>query len=375
MVDLADVRKGDTVVLAGTRKGLFLFTSRDRKRWKSRGPYFAGDVIRHAILDPRDGKTIWAGVTSEHWGPIVMRSTNFGDRWKRGQEGPRYSKESGLTVTRIWQVQAGHDGDVWAGVEPAGLFRSDDDGNSWASVDALNYWPGRDKWDPGAGGLCLHTILPYPRDPKRMLIGISAAGIFATNDRGISWRMYDKGIRRYGKQEVFATEDLSTCVHKMVRDAQDPATVYQQNHVGMYRRKRGDAAWSKIEKALPVSKSTGAPFGFALAAHPHDAGTVYSVPLVGDYNRVTPKGAMAVYCTKDGGSRWERLAKGLPQKNAWFTVLRDALRTDWNDPAGVYVGTTTGQLYYSRNEGVSWQLLTEYLPQVQSVEAGVVGGR
>lgn len=372
---MPDVKKGDTVVIVGTRKGLFLFTSRDRKRWTSKGPYFEGEIVRHARLDPRDGKTIWAGVTSEHWGPIVMRSTNFGGKWSRGKEGPRYSKESGLTVTRIWQVQAGLDEDLWVGVEPAGLFRSDDDGDTWSSVDALNYRPGREKWDPGAGGLCLHTILPYPRDPKRMLIGISAAGIFATNDGGASWRMYDKGIRTYGKQEVYATEDLSTCVHKMVRDAKDPATVYQQNHVGMYRRTRGDDAWSKIEKALPVSKSTGAPFGFALAAHPHDRATAYSVPLVGDYNRVMPKGAMAVHRTTDGGKRWERLSKGLPQKDAWFTVLRDGMRTDWNDPAGVYVGTTTGQLYASRNEGDSWQLLAEYLPQVQSVEAGVVGGR
>ena len=372
---MAEIRKGDTVVTVGTRKGVFLFSSRDRRRWASRGPYFAGDTVRHAFLDPRDGKTIYAGVTSEHWGPIVSRTTNFGGKWVRGKEGPRFSKESGLSVTRIWQVQSGEADDLYVGVEPAGLFRSTDGGDTWASVDALNAYPGREKWDPGGGGLCLHTILPYPGDTRRMLVGISAAGIFATNDSGRSWRMYDAGIRYYGQKKVYQTEDLGTCVHKMARDAKHPAIVYQQNHAGMHRRRRGDARWTIIEKGLPIAKSTSGTFGFPLVAHPHDAGTAYAVPLEGDYNRVVPRGAMAVYRTTDGGKRWERLAKGLPQKDAWYTILRDGMRTDTNDPAGVYVGTTTGQVFFSRNGGDSWNLLAENLPPVQSVEAGVVGGR
>lgn len=370
---MADVKKGETVVVVGTRKGLFLFHSRDRKRWRSRGPYFEGGEVRHAVLDPRDGRTVYAGIGSEHWGAVVARSTNFGGKWHVGEEGPRFTKESGISVTRIWQIQPGIDDSLWIGVEPAGLFRSEDRGRTWASVDALNYWPGREKWDPGGGGLCLHTVLPYPKDAKRMLVGISAAGIFATNNGGRSWKMYDAGVRRYGKQEVFDREDLGTCVHKMVRDAKDPAIVYQQNHVGVYRRARGDPAWSKIEKGLTPSKSTGAPFGFGLAAHPHDGQTAYAVPLVGDINRVMAGGAMSVYRTENGGKRWDRLSKGLPQRDAWFTVLREGLRTDTNDPAGVYVGTTTGQLYGSRDGGDSWDLIAEYLPQVQSVEAGVFG--
>ncbi len=372
---MADAKKGDTVVTVGTRKGLFLFHSKDRRRWQTRGPYFEGETIRHALLDPTDGKALYAGVTSEHWGPMVARSTNLGARWDLGKEGPRFTKESGLTVTRIWQLQPDADGALYAGTEPAGLFRSEDDGVTWSSVDALNGWSGRDKWPPGGGGLCLHTILPYPKDIKRMLVGISAAGIFATSDGGSSWRMYDAGIREYGKQQFFDREDLSTCVHKMVRDPTDPAIVYQQNHAGVFRRTRGDAAWSVTEKGLPVSKSTGGPFGFPMVAHPHDRGTAYVVPLVGDYNRVTQNGAMAMYRTRNGGKRWERLSEGLPQKDAWFTVLRDGMRTDSGDPAGVYVGTTTGQLYASRNDGDSWQLIADHLPQVQSVEAGTVGGR
>ena len=372
---MSTVKKGETVVVAGTRKGLFLFHSADRKRWASRGPYFEGDTIRHAILDPEDGKTLYAGVTSEHWGMVVARTKDFGGKWTIPKEGPRFSKESGLTVTRIWQLQSAPEDGLYAGLEPAGLFRSTDEGETWSSVDGLNYRPGRDKWEPGGGGLCLHTILPYPGDRKRMLVGISAAGIFATKDGGKSWTMYDAGIRWYGKKEVFDREDLSTCVHKMVRDPRDSAILYQQNHAGMYRRTRGDDAWKIIEKGLPISKSTSGTFGFPIAAHPHDAGTAYAVPLVGDYNRVTPDGAMVVQRTTNGGSSWEKLRKGLPQKDAWFTVLRDGLRTDSNDPAGVYVGTTTGQLYNSRDGGESWHLMADHLPQIQSVEAGVVGGR
>lgn len=371
---MVDVKKGETLVVVGTRKGLFLFHSRDRKKWSSRGPYFEGNEIRHAILDPSDGKTVYAGATSEHWGPIVARTKDFGGKWSTPHEGPRFSKESGVTVTRTWQVQAAEDG-LYAGVEPAGLFRSEDEGETWSSVDALNYESGREKWEPGGGGLCLHTILPYPGDPRRMLIAISAAGLFTTNDGGGSWRRYDAGIRYYGKPKVFEHEDLATCPHKLARDARDPAVLYMQNHVGVYRRARGDAAWSIIEKGLPISKSTGGTFGFPLAAHPHDAQTAFAVPLAGDYNRVMPDGAMVVYKTTNGGKQWSKRTKGLPQSGAWFTVLREGLRTDTNDPAGVYVGTTTGQLFASRDEGESWNLIADYLPQVQSVEAGVVGGR
>ncbi len=372
---MAAIKKGDTVVLVGTRKGLFLFHSRDRRRWQSRGPYFQGQTIRHAILDPRDGKTIYAGATSEHWGPTVARSTNFGGKWDLGKEGPRYSKESGLTVTRIWQIQAGAEGELYAGVEPAGLFRSDDGGATWASVDGLNYRPDREKWDPGNGGLCLHTVLPYAGEPKRMLVGISSSGVFGTNDGGATWREMNGGVRKYEGGGFHEDGKIGTCPHKIVRDAKDPAILYMQNHMGVYRRRRADPQWTIIENGLPkIEKKVPSSFGFPITAHPHEAGTAYVVPLEGDYNRVTPKGALAVYRTRNGGKRWERLSKGLPQKDAWFTVLRDALRMDDADPAGVYVGTTTGQLYHSRNEGDSWQLLADHLQGIQSVEAAVVGG-
>ncbi len=370
---MARPKKGDTVVIVGTRKGLFLFTSRDRRTWQSRGPFFAGDTVRHAILDPRDGKTVYAAFTSEHWGAVVARSTDFGATWTVGKEGPRFSKESGLSVTRIWQVQAGQDDELYAGTEPAGLFRTADGGETWASVDGLNSYPGRDKWPPGGGGLCLHTILPYPGDPKRMLIGISSAGVFGTGDGGATWRNMDAGIRSFVEGET-NDETSPACVHKMARDPTDPRIVYQQNHIGVYKRVQGEPAWTRIEKGLPLNPQRGSPFGFPLVAHPHDAGTAYVVPLLGDFNRVMPKGAMAIYRTTNGGRSWGKITKGLPQKDAWFTVLRDGMRSDANDPAGIYVGTTTGQLYASRDDGNSWKLIADHLPQVQSVEAGTVGG-
>ena len=374
---MAEPKKGDTVVTVGTRKGVFLFVSRDRKSWTSRGPYFEGETVRHAILDPWDGKTIWAGVTSEHFGPIVARTRNLGGSWTTPKEGPRFPKESGITVTRIWQIQPGLDGELWAGVEPAGLFRSDDGATSWSSVAGLNDQPDRKEWPPGNGGLCLHTILPYPGQRKRMMIGISAAGLFGTNDDGVSWRRMNGGIRGFTPDKVLKDgEGGVTCPHKIVRDAKDPAVLYMQNHRGVYRRTRGDPAWTIIEKGLPVvNKKDPSSFGFPIVAHPHDRGTAFIVPMEGDFNRVVHKGAMAVFRTTDGGKRWERLSTGLPQKDAWFTVLRDAMRTDDSDPAGIYVGTTTGQLYYSRDGGDRWQLLADHLQPIQSVEAGTFGGR
>jgi photosystem II stability/assembly factor-like uncharacterized protein len=370
---MAKPKKGDTVVIAGTRKGLFLLHSKDRRTWQSSGPFFQGLTVRHAILDPQDGKTVYAAVTSEHWGSIVARSTDFGATWKIPKEGPRFSKESGLSVDRIWQVQAGQDGDLYAGTEPAGLFRSEDGGATWASVDGLNYFRGREKWPAGGGGLCLHTILPYPGEPKRMLIGISSAGIFGTHDAGESWRNMDAGIR-LGAPGQTCKETTPTCVHKMARDPTDPAIIYQQNHMGVYRRVRGEEAWARIEKGLPLNPAYNAPFGFPMVAHPHEHGTAYIVPLEGDGNRVMPGGAMAVYRTTNGGKAWAKITKGLPQKDAWFTVLRDGMRSDTNDPAGLYVGTTTGQIYSSRDEGDSWKLIADHLPQVQCIETGIVGG-
>jgi hypothetical protein len=362
------VGKGETVVTVGTRKGLFLFHSRDRRRWRLEGPFFEGVPVHHALLDPRDGRTVWAGVTSDHWGPSVQRSRDFGARWLKPKEGPRYPAGSGLSVDRVWSLAPGADGCMWAGVEPAGLFRSDDGGDTWQGVEGLNAWPGRGSWMPGGGGLCMHTLLPHPKDARRMVVAASAVGIFATEDGGATWELRNGGILNAMSPAGSTQEDEpGTCPHKLVRDPAEPGTLYMQNHWGVYRRREGASKWTAIHKGLPSR------FGFPMAAHPRDAGSVYTVPLVGDFNRVTHDGAMAVHRTRDGGKTWERLSKGLPQKGAWSTVLREGLATDGKDPAGVYVGTTTGELYASRDEGDSWTALAEHLPPILSVTAGIVG--
>lgn len=375
---MADVKKGETLVLAGTRKGLFLFHSRDRKKWKARGPYHEGYDIRHAVLDPSDGKTVYAGVTSFHWGTKVVRSSDFGGRWKRGKDSPRYPKASGLSVDCIWQVKTDEEGTLYAGVEPAGLFKSTDKGESWKSVDGLNARPERKDWQGGNGGLCLHSILPYPGNVDKMVIGISSVGIFGTKDGGESWKVMNGGIHGvFAPDKVMKDGEIGTCPHKLVRDGTDPRVLYQQNHAGVYTRTEGDDAWTGTENGLPrtrVEKGRRWTFGFPVMSHPTKRGWAYLVPLESDYNRVPIGASFAVWRTKNGGKKWQRLSKGLPSKDAFFTVLRDGARSDTNDPAGLYVGTTTGQLYFSRDDGDSWGMLAEHLPPILSVEAGVVGG-
>ena len=359
------VAKGSTVVTVGTKKGVFVAHSRDRKRWKMEGPFFEGVECYHALLDPRDGKTLWAAPASMHWGPTIRSSRDWGAKWSK-EVGPKYPEKSGLSVSRVWHLEPGADGEMWAGVQPAGLFRSKDGGKSWEGIEGFNAMKGREEWTPGGGGLCLHTILPYPGEPKRMIVAASAVGIMGTNDGGASWRIMNGGIQA-GHLPEGETKDgmLGSCPHKIVRDSRDPAQLYMQNHFGIYKRKRGDAKWTDISKGLPSR------FGFPMVAHPHDAGTVYTVPLEADSNRVTPDGSMAVWRTTSGGKKWERLSKGLPQKGAFHTILREGMATDGKDPAGLYVGTTTGHLYCSRDEGKSWGEIATTLPPILSVEAGV----
>lgn len=357
------VKIGDTVVLAGTKKGLFVLHSRDRKTWKTKGPNFEGMPVMTAISD---GKAVYAGTTNEHWGPAVARSTSWGEKWTKPMGAPAYGKSSGLSVDKVWNLAIDDDGALFAGVEPAGLFVSRDGGKTFEGVEGFNAQPTRKDWTPGGGGLCLHTILPYPNDPARMVVAASAVGIFGTNDAGKSWRVMNGGIDAPWLPQKRTEESmLGTCPHKIVRDSRDPAWLYMQNHGGVYKRRRGDEKWTPIMKGLP------GPFGFPMAAHPHDKGTVYTVPLTSDMNRVTLEGSMAVYRTSDGGKSWRRLSKGLPQKNAFHTILREGMATDAHDKAGVYVGTTTGELYASRDEGGSWVTLHDSLPPILSVQATI----
>jgi photosystem II stability/assembly factor-like uncharacterized protein len=264
----------------------------------------------------------------------------------------------------VWSV-APAAGSLYAGVEPAGLFRSDDGGQTWQHVEGLTQHPTRPEWQPGAGGLCLHSIVAHPQDAQRMWVGISAVGTFETRDGGASWETRNSGVR--ADFIPGPPPEFGQCVHKLVMAADGGEHLYQQNHCGVYRSTDGGRQWQEITAGLPSQ------FGFPMAAHPRDPQTVWTIPLNGDdRGRYVPDGSVGVWRTHDAGSNWIRAGDGLPQRDAYVGVLREAMAADRLDPVGVYFGTSTGQLYGSADEGRSWHLIADNLPAIWSVEALVL---
>ena len=266
----------------------------------------------------------------------------------------------------MWSVAASN-GSVYAGVEPAGLFRSDDRGQTWTHIEGLQKHPTRPEWSPGGAGLILHTLVPHPDDHDRLWIGISSAGVFFTADGGETWEPRNKGVRADFMPEGQNYPEFGQCVHNMVMAADMPDRLYQQNHCGMYRSDDGGLVWQSIEKGLPST------FGFPAAAHPRDPDTVFLIPLNGDTKgRFVPDASAAVYRSSDAGHTWQALRAGLPQENAYFGVLRQAMATDRLEPAGVYFGTNGGALFGSADEGDSFAEIAGHLPVISSVETMVV---
>jgi len=361
--------KSRLLVLVGTRKGAFIFESDlGRKAWQTHGPHFPGWAVQHMKMDTRAGM-LYIALDHMVYGSNIHRSADLGQNWEM-VEGPHFSKEDERTVARYWHIQPGHvtqPGVVWAGADPGALFRSDDDGKEWSAISGINDHPTRDQWQPGAGGLMVHTIVQDPTNPDRMFVAISAAGVFRTEDGGRTWEPKNKGVRADFLPDVYP--DVGQCCHHLVMSPEDPDVLYQQNHCGVYRTRDGGDTWEDIgTDRLPAT------FGFPIAIHPRDGQTIYTVPQVSSEYRYTPEGKFRVYCSQDGGDSWQALAKGLPQDNAYLNVFREGLATDGCDPAGVYVGTGSGQLYYSRDEGVSWQILAESLPPIYSVGVAMISG-
>ncbi|HEY5604894.1 MAG TPA: exo-alpha-sialidase [Thermoplasmata archaeon] len=359
------IKKGSVVLAVGTKKGGFLFHSADRRKWSVAGPHMPGRAVYHMIVDPRDGRTVYAGapMTAEPWGPAVYRG-RIGSELKPSASAPKFKEGSGLSVTRIWHIEPGPADEpetIYAGVEPAALFRSEDRGDTWEGFDALNYHPTRKDWQPGNGGLCLHSVLVDPRKPKHIVIGISAVGTFETKDGGLSWTTENKGVRAEFMPNRYP--EMGQCVHKLAWDAAGDGSIFHQNHCGTYHRGPSGGAWTEVSKGLPSD------FGFPIAAHPHEKRTAFVAPLTADVNRVFPKGQMAVWKTSNAGERWRRSTKGLPGPNAFMGVLREGMAVDAEDPLGVYVGTNTGQLFASRDEGDSWKMIADFLPPILSVQA------
>jgi photosystem II stability/assembly factor-like uncharacterized protein len=358
----------DTLVLLGTTKGLFLLRSGDGSPpFELSGPLFPGEEVYSTCIDTRSGSPrLFIGSFSNHWGPVLRRSDDLGGSWTEDDKASvSFPEGTDAALARVWQLTPGPKDQpdvMYAGVEPAALFRSEDGGRSFSLVQGLWDHPHRPQWQPGGGGLCLHTVLLHPQNPDRMLIAISAAGVYLTDDGGRSWRAANTGIIVPFMPDEPAPE-FGQCVHKVARDAGDPERLYLQHHGGIYRSDDGGDSWNAM------SSIAGMDFGFPVVAHPSRPDTAYLLPLHSDEYRCTPDGRCTVWRTTDAGKSWEPLTNGLPQDDAHLTVLRDGFTTDGQGPAGLFFGTRGGEVYGSVDDGDSWSLLAEHLPPVMSVRA------
>ncbi len=354
-----------TLVLIGTTKGAFILESdAARAAWHVRGPFCDTLPMNHVIADPATG-TIYAGGGNAWFGASVWKSEDLGASWTKSNAGLTYP-DGEDAIKSVWSLAPGG-GRLYAGVQPAGLFRSDDDGQSWRHVSGLRDHPTRPQWQPGGAGLILHSLLRHPTDERQLWVGISSVGVFQTTDGGETWQTRNSGTRCDYNPEEARYPEFGQCVHSLVMAPGTPNLLYQQNHCGMYSSDDGGLHWESIEKGLPST------FGFPAAVHPRDPATLFLVPLNGDQvGRYVPDGKTAVWRSRDCGGTWEALRDGLPQKNAFICVLRQALATDRRDPAGVYFGTTSGTLFASADEGDTWTAIAEHLPTILSVETLVV---
>ena len=362
-------RPGDVLILVGTMKGAFIVRSDARRQeWDVGGQYFPGSAVYATAFDARAGRhRLWAGPHSMHWGGLLRSSDDFGKTWTNPEQANvKFPESSGAALAQIWQIVPGRESEpdtLYCGVEPAALFVSRDAGETWSLSEGLWNHPHRPQWQPGGGGLCLHTILPDPERPDRMRIAVSAAGMYVTDDRGVSWRASNKGVRADFLPEKYP--EFGQCVHKVAQARRRPDRMFLQNHWGLYRSDDRGESWTDIANGVPSD------FGFPMAIHPHDPDTAWIVPLESDEFRCTPEGKLRVYRTRDGGARWEAQTDGLPQDGAYETVLRDALAVDAIEPHGVYFGTRSGKLFGSADEGTRWSTLLDGLPPVISVKTAI----
>ncbi|HMI99999.1 MAG TPA: hypothetical protein VK488_09220 [Gaiellaceae bacterium] len=345
-------------VLVGTRKGLFVLRGdEDRRQWTVEEPLLTGWDVFHAIT--HDG-AVYAAANNFVYGATVQRSTDFGKTWERS-EGLGLPEESGLTLEKTWHVEPGADGTLWLGAAPGVLFRSEDKGTSWQPVESLNAHPTRERWNPGAGGMCTHSIQIDSKNDQTIYIAISAAGVFRSDDGGETWVPKNKGTAAdFIPDDPFP--EVGQCVHKLLVHPAQPERLWQQNHCGVYRSDDRGENWERLEgNGLPSG------FGFPLALDPRDPEVALVIPEVGAENRVTPDGRLGVYKTTDGGKSWELSSNGLPEP-AWGAVMREGMSFDRLDPSGVYFGTQSGSVFVSPDGGGEWIEAASQLPTILSVE-------
>ncbi len=369
----------ELILLVATDKGAFLYYSDgDRRHWDVNGPHFLGSTIHHLVLDPRDNKTLLASVHSRQSGSTIFRSSDFGKTWISARKSPAFPKDKlKRKVDHVFYLAPGHDSEskVWyAGTSPQGLFRSEDGGDNWESVNGFNKNPKWTEWtaespDGYPKVPKLHSILVDPMDREHMYLGMSYGGVFETTDYGKTWEPLNEGVKAdylNKAKPVFGHDPHSVIFHPF-----KPERLYQQNHCGIYRIDRPNKQWVRIGDNMPADIGD---IGFPIAIHPADPNTIWVFPIDGNeaWSRVSPEGQPALYCSQDGGDTWFRQDIGLPMRNAWFTVLRQALATDCVDNAGIYFGTTSGSLWMSNNEGNSWRQIAVHLPRIIAVETGVI---
>ena len=359
-----------------TRKGAFVLTSDGKRQsWEVEGPHFGGWEIYHVNGSPAHPERLYASQSNGWFGQLVQRSDDGGKTWQAVGNDFRYQGETGSHLwydgtprpwefSRIWHLEPSHhDPDtVFAGAQDAALFRSTDGGQSWEELVGLRNHATAPGWQPGAGGLCLHTVILGPEDPSRILVAISAAGVFRSDDAGATWRPANRGLRSEGVIPD-PDADVGHCVHKIALHASRPDVLFMQKHWDVMRSDDGGQSWHEVSGDLPSD------FGFAIAVHAHEPETVYVVPIKSDSEHYPPEGKLRVYRTRAGGHEWEPLTSGLPQANCFVDVLRDAMAVDSLEPCGVYFGTTGGQVYSSGDAGDTWSAAVRDLPPVLSVEA------
>ena len=362
-------------LLIATRKGLWTLASDPaRNAWKLNGPQFLGHIVHHAMLDPRDGRTLLAAARTGHLGPTVFRSTDGGRTWKEATRPPAFAEGSGRVVDHTFWLTPGHASEpgVWyGGTSPQGLFRSADQGATWEGVNGFNQHPQRKAWcggdqDGTPDGAKLHSILIDPRDPKHMYIGMSGGGVFESTDQGNDWRPLNKGVRADFLPDP--EPEYGHDPHCVRFAGGHPDRLYQQNHCGIYRIDRPNEMWQEIGASMP--KATGS-IGFPMVVHPRDPDTAWVFPMDGTsvWPRTAPGGRPAAYRTRDGGRTWKRQDQGLPKSQAWWTVKRQAMTADARDPTGIYFGTTSGEIFGSRDEGRTFRCLARHLPHIYALES------
>ena len=361
-------------VLVGTHKGAFVLTSDGkRQNWDVSGPHFGGWEVYHVKASPADPNRLYASQNTGWFGQLIQRSDDGGKTWAPVGNKFAYEGEAGTHLwydgtprpfefKRIWHLEPSLDDPdtVYAGAEDAALFKTTDGGQTWTELASLRQHPTAPYWAPGAGGMCLHTIILDPSRPGRIFVAISAAGAFRSDDGGASWQPINRGLRSEGIPDPNA--EVGHCVHRLAMHPSRPNVLYMQKHWDVMRSDDSGDSWQEVSGNLPSD------FGFPIDVHSHEPNTVFVVPIKSDSEHVPPDGKLRVYRSRSGGNQWEALTNGLPQKDCYVNVLRDAMAVDAMESCGIYFGTTGGQVYASTNAGDSWAPIVRDLPKVLSVE-------